>query len=95
MLGFILCLSLQAEVKIDKNKWGVIQHVMYKGYVMDRNHAITIMNKIIGKKVWVGKGKTLRSGNLFMSIKDDMVVVTSSYQLARKSICKPTRRRSS
>ena len=83
MLGFILCLSLQAEVKIDKDKWGVIQHVMYKGYVMDSTHAISIMNKLIGRRPWVGSGNTLRAGGLFMTVKSNLIVVTSSYKLVR------------
>ena len=77
-----MCLSIQAEVKIDKNKWGVIKSVMYTGYVMDSTHAKQIVNKLIGTHPWVGSGKMFRSGDLFMVISNNRIVVVTSHKLA-------------
>jgi hypothetical protein len=79
----ILTMSLHAGVTIDKDKFGTVRHVLYTGYVMDNSHALTIMNKLIGKRAWVKKGSVYQSGELFMTISTDKILITRSYELAR------------
>ena len=78
----LLCLHTFAEVRIDKDRFGTIRNVAYTGYVMDGEHAKQIMGKIIGKKAWVKYVNVYRCGNLFMSVKANLIVVTTSHKMA-------------
>lgn len=82
MLLMLFCLQVTAEVHIDRNKFGVVKTVMFTGYVMDNSHAKKIMNKLIGTHPWVGSGNMYRSGDLFMVISKNRIVVVTSHKLA-------------
>lgn len=79
----MLCFSLTAEVKLDKDKFGTVRSIVYTGYVLDGKHAQRIAARYVGKRPWVGNGKLYRSGNMFLIIiGTDSVVVTVSHEMA-------------
>jgi len=82
ILIMLLCLTASAEFKVDKNKFGVTKNIMFTGYVMDADHAKSIINDRIGKKAWVGSGNLLRCGDLFMRIGKNTIIVTVSHEMA-------------
>ena len=82
MLIMLLCLNAAADFKVDTNRFGVVQNILYTGYVMDAAHAKIIINKRIGKKTWVKYGNVYRCGDLFMQVGRGRIVVTVSHKMA-------------
>jgi hypothetical protein len=78
----MLCFSLTAEVKIEKDRFGTVTSIVYTGYVLDGKHAQQIAAKYVGKRPWVGNGKLYRSGNMFLIIGKTYVIITASHEMA-------------